>query len=789
MRQSRLVTLASTALVAAAFTLPAIAGPSGATPSASDATPQPKDVGDSLSMPWQKKYDDVRQQALAQRLKRGGTGVSEKVAPGTYGKIAQTGTDKIFVVLAEFGDTRHSAYPDGEDSEAQRFDGPLHNEIPKPDRSVDNSTVWQSDYDQSHYQDMYFKRMKKFYEDQSSGQYSVDGTVTDWVKVPFNEARYGRDYCGSIACSNTWYLIRDALSTWTQDKLDAGWSMDRITKYLKTFDTQDRYDYDNDGDFNEPDGYIDHFQIVHAGGDQADGDPIYAGDAIWSHRWYAQVEPYGTGPVDGGQFGGVNVGEGGVSDPDGADVALPDNPTGVWVGDYTIQPENGGLSVFAHEFGHDLGLPDLYDTSGNTGGAENSVGFWSLMSQSRGTGVKDSGIGERPMPFGAWEKFQLGWLDYDVARTGRTSYHYVRPGASTSGKQKNGLIVLLPDKSVTKQYGAPCDTCGERYYYSGQGDDLDNTMTYPVEGGGELTAKVDYSIESGYDYAYLAYSNDDGDTWSFLETSQSTDPADGGTSDGTGITGESDGWVDLSATVPDDATDVRFEYVTDGGYALPGFKVDDIALAGTTLGTAEAGAEGWELDGFTTTTGEETDQYTNAYFVDNRSYVGRDRLLKHLYNFVGGDNPNEVEFFRNGPGALITYWDTSVADNNVGDHPGSGEILPVDAHPNFIHTPDGSLARPRTATFDSAFGPAKTGGQTLHYLGDPFQLPRITPERTFDDNLDWWFDSDEHGTGTHEGRYQPGWYSVDVPKTGTTIFVKKIKKKNNVMVVKVHPSK
>ena len=51
---------------------------------------------------------------------------------------------------------------------------------------------------------------------------------------------------------------------------------------------------------------------------------------------------------------------------------MPNNPTGVWVGDYTIQPENGGLGVFAHEFGHDLGLPDLYDTSGNTGGAENS---------------------------------------------------------------------------------------------------------------------------------------------------------------------------------------------------------------------------------------------------------------------------------------------------------------------------------------------------------------------------------------------------------------------------------
>ena len=37
---------------------------------------------------------------------------------------------------------------------------------------------------------------------------------------------------------------------------------------------------------------------------------------------------------------------------------------------------------------------------------------------------------------------------------------------------------------------------------------------------------------------------------------------------------------------------------------------------------------------------------------------------------------------------------------------------------------------------------------------------------------------------SHAGHYQPGWYSVDVPKTGTTVRVVKVNK-NGVMTVKV----
>ena len=50
---------------------------------------------------------------------------------------------------------------------------------------------------------------------------------------------------------------------------------------------------------------------------------------------------------------------------------------GIWAYNYTINPEDGDVGVFCHEFGHDLGLPDEYDYSSATGDA--TRGFWTIM--------------------------------------------------------------------------------------------------------------------------------------------------------------------------------------------------------------------------------------------------------------------------------------------------------------------------------------------------------------------------------------------------------------------------
>ena len=225
--------------------------------------------------------------------------------------------------------------------------GPVHNQIPEPDRAVNNTTIWQPDYNRAHYENIYFSdqpgadTMLNYYRTQSSGRYGFTGDVTEWVAVPFNEARYGTNLCGSNVCSTVWALVRDAINVWTAGKIAEGMTPQQIKAYLDTFDVWDRYDYDGDGNFDEPDGYIDHFQIVHAGEGEETGGGAQGANAIWSHSWYAFLNQVGlTGP-EFNPLGGTQFGT-----------------TGMWVGDYTMQNENGGLGVFAHEYAHDLGLPD-----------------------------------------------------------------------------------------------------------------------------------------------------------------------------------------------------------------------------------------------------------------------------------------------------------------------------------------------------------------------------------------------------------------------------------------------
>jgi immune inhibitor A len=555
--------------------------------------------------------------------------------------------------------------------------------------------------------------LTNYYAKQSSGRYSVTGAVTDWVKVPYNEAYYGSNEApeGDAA---TWKLIRDAAAAWTGDK-----------SQLSQYDVWDRYDYDGDGNFNEPDGYIDHFQVVHAGQGEEEGGGAQGGDAIWSHRWYAYYTHYGSTGPSYNRAGGVQI-----------------PGTDLWVGDYTIEPENGGVAVFAHEYGHDLGLPDHYDTSYR---GENSSAFWGLMSSGSWLGDDQvEGIGDKPNDMSAWDKLQLGWLNYEVAD--RASETFKLGPSEYNTRQAQGLVVPLPNKTKTIELPQAADG---QAYWSTMGDNINTAMTLktpvalPAGSSPTLDFSTWYDIEAGYDYVYVEASTDGGTTWSRLSNDLTGNDA--------GIDGSSGGtWVPASfdlAKYAGQSVLLRLNYLTDGGVALKGLLADEITVnAGGTVLFDDGAGDGtnWNLSGFKVTNGTQTSSHPTYYIAENKGYRSYNSVLQTgPYNFgFLRTRPDWVEHFPYQEGLLISYWDESQTDNNVGEHPGEGLILPIDAHPQPMKWRDRSNMRTRIQVYDATFDvPGTTDRVTLHKNGVSTTFGGLPEVSRFADSDTYWYAS------------------------------------------------
>jgi immune inhibitor A len=707
--------------------------------------PNPAGKEDNRHDPLTDQQLALKQQALEAKLNGKAAGKVKEVAKGQYVELDREGEGALWVVLGEFSDLKH-------------------NSIAEPDRAVDNTTTWVPDFNTAHYQDMLFSdapganSMRNFYKEQSSGRYAVHGAVTDWIPVPGQAAGYDDDLGGPAV----WQFLQDEVNGWYAEQKAAGKTDAEINTYLSQFDKWDRYDYNGNGNFDEPDGYIDTFEAIHAGEGNEAGGGVLGDSAIWSHSWYAYQNLTGTAGPDFNKLGGIRVGN-----------------SNYWVGKYTIQPENGGVGVFAHEFGHDLGLPDLYDTNGG----ENGTGFWTLMSSGSWMSDGTDDIGSRPDHMDAWEKLQLGWLNYQVAPAGVTTEYKLGP-AETNTKQAQAVVVVLPQKSVTTNIGKAYG--GSNYYYSGQGDNLDSLMykSFTLPAGATLSAKVKYNIELDYDYAYLVYSTDNGATWQSIQTSVSSTTDPNGANKGFGITGSSrNRWVDLSAnTLPTGNVLLGFRYVTDENTGGFGLMVDDINITGQATDGAETDA-GWTYKpttGFHVTTGTESKLYNHYYVAEYRQYRGFDSTLQTgPYNFGFLDNAqkqNWVEHFPYQPGLLINYWDTSQSNNNTSSHPGQGLVLPIDAHPQALMRPDGGVWRNRVQSYDATFTKTSTDALTLHYNSAVSQIASQPAVPMFDDRTTYYDPANPQG-------------SVKNPNTGTQIRIQSISAQNSFMQIQVRAAK
>lgn len=201
------------------------------------------------------------------------------------------------------------------------------------------------------------KSFRNYYKEVSYGKMEINGEVYGWFRADSSYEFYVGDGYGyeSPYPRNVPRLVEEIV-----EKVDSQIDFSK---------------YDNDGD-----GVVDGLFIVHAGpGAEITGDK---GD-IWSHQWQ-------------------------LSDPEAGAGAYYTND-GVIVDVYTIQPEiliNSDLitvGVFCHEFGHILGLPDLYNVE--TG--EAGIGDFCLMGSGSWCG---SPPGSSPVHLCAWCKYFLGWL-------------------------------------------------------------------------------------------------------------------------------------------------------------------------------------------------------------------------------------------------------------------------------------------------------------------------------------------------------------------------------------------
>ena len=350
-------------------------------------------------------------------------------SPRAFKKAPSTQTAQLLTVLVEFdpnaGDDfsgyERPAFVGAEECVTEPagtlLGGPLHNNLPNPatnGRGTDNNTFWVPDFSPSHYNKLIYTStgltqrvrpdltgpdgrpgvdlrgytVKNHYRELSKGAYDITGEIAGWVQVPHSEAYYGATPCGQAPQANIGHpdnprqvgqLVVDAVDALAASDPDFPWA---------DYDVEDQGDADGDGNLFEPDGVVDHFVIVHAGADKADDGGAEGTYAIWSHA--SNVDPSTGGYAVPGQ--------------------------GVKVSNYIMQAEDAGVGVVSHEYGHDLGLPDLYDTSG---AADSDVEFWDLMASGSHTGPLFQTI---PTHMGLWDKYVLGWVDpetFGVGSSGR----------------------------------------------------------------------------------------------------------------------------------------------------------------------------------------------------------------------------------------------------------------------------------------------------------------------------------------------------------------------------------
>lgn len=269
--------------------------------------------------------------------------------------------------------------------------------------------------------------LKTYYEELSHGRIEMDGVIF----MPYQHdqtAAYVTDGCKGVTIPGQTNCPRpnnqNRMGQMLLALLDAVSNGPDGATIWSQFDNDGPDGIPNSGD---DDGFVDFVTFLQpeVGGECTNST------GIWSHRWV---------------IGAWNNGSHYVTKTPRRDAqGNPIPGEFLKIRDYTIQSQRGGVTgcsaavimpvgTVAHETGHAFGLPDLYDTSGQTWG----VGDWSLMSL--GNQVTQMS----PSSYDPWSLFELGWATVDLLDANRT--------VVTGPRVLTDTIFLAPAAHAPQQY-------------------------------------------------------------------------------------------------------------------------------------------------------------------------------------------------------------------------------------------------------------------------------------------------------------------------------------------------
>ena len=258
-------------------------------------------------------------------------------------------------------------------------------------------------YTPAQFEDLFFGQhestFRDYFQKASYGQLDHVGTVVGWLRVSRNHDYYANNEYGQKGTSyptNAYQLVMEAV-----DLAEAAGVNFRL--------------YDNPLD-GATDGVVDTLIVVHQG---RGGEVINNPKNIWSF----------TGALSDGS-------------------AYARTYDGVVIDQFAIVPEVSyrndriiEVGPVAHEYGHLLGLVDLYDRDGGSAG----MGLWEFMSN--GVWGGDLNSPQYPVFPSAYTRVELGWVN-PVTVSGSTQGWFALPAAARAP----GVLKIPANRSTDREF-------------------------------------------------------------------------------------------------------------------------------------------------------------------------------------------------------------------------------------------------------------------------------------------------------------------------------------------------